>query len=66
MRTRLEEAVLRLSAQSAALIAVLQQTPAADGQPILNQARWNQYQKNLQHELMAVGLDLTDSDSKSP
>ena len=56
MPTELEEKVIRLTAQSAALIAVLQKALAGDGEPILNHARWEMYQRYLNLELAAKGL----------
>lgn len=52
----LEDAVIRLTCQSAALISVLQTTPAADGEPILNPARWKLFEDRMRHELQEKGL----------
>jgi hypothetical protein len=54
---RLQEMAKRLQAQFAALIATLKNTPAGDGQPVLNPARWAEYQMRLDAELRELGLE---------
>ncbi len=54
----LQKNVTRLICQSAALLHVLRQTPAADGEAILSPTRWEVFENRLRQELAAKGLDL--------
>ena len=51
------ELLQRLWAQNAALIGVLKETPAADGRPILDFARWERYEQFLDAELKKYKLE---------
>lgn len=54
---KLIELIHRLQAQNAALIAILKETPAGDGQPIVNFERWERYEKFMDSELKKYNLE---------
>ena len=51
------ELVYRLQAQSAALVALLKETPAADGRQVLDFGRWERYEHFLAAELKKFNLE---------
>lgn len=53
---QMEEIISRLVCQSAALVHVLKNVPAGDGEPILNVQRAEMYWQRLNQELAARGL----------
>jgi hypothetical protein len=51
------ELIHRLQAQNTALIEVLKETPANDGQAILDFTRWERYEYFLAEELRKYNLE---------